>query len=773
MAATHRGASWQGPTGALASAAFLVAGVAAALLYSAQVADVVDVVAFTVVGAGSCLAVLLGPILHRARPRLPWVLLAVAAGLLLVGAVLRPWAEDQHGAAVAAADVFSVPGYLLGLSALILLLRARGSLERHAVADGLIVCLGAGLLSLLLFALPAAAFAGRPAWQSTLAALYPVFDVMLLLVLVNLAFTTAVRCRSFELLVAAIAAMLVGDIGYAAIGAAGRLTGSWLLDLPFLLAYTLLGAAALHPSMVELGRALPRPVQAWSWRRLAVLLPALATPFGVVALVPEPTPALRAAVSATGAAMIAALLLRAVSAVHGYARAQGVFRHQATHDALTGLPNRVLLTEQVTALLAVRRPDWAPVWLLFLDLDGFKLVNDSWGHDTGDRLIVAVGRRLRAAVADSAVVARVGGDEFVVVAPLAREEAVALAEQIIVALSTPFDVDGAELFVTASIGMARATGGGTATAETLLRDADTAMYRAKNDGRSRWVVFDASMRQRVRERVDIELALRHAISRGQLAVAYQPVVDLASGSRLGAEALVRWAHPIRGPMAPADFIPVAEESGLVGQVGEWVLGEATRQLAAWRADGTVAEGFSMAVNVSTRQLRDGRFRDSVAAALRHHELPPSRLVLEITESVMLDPSDGARQILLGLRELGVQLSVDDFGTGYSALGYLRRYPVTGVKIDREFVAGLGRDGDDEEIVRAIAAMSTALGLTVVAEGVETRAQCDVLRSVGVTQGQGWLFGPALRPGSFARGGAAAPAAGAVKVHLPVGNSYAQ
>jgi EAL domain-containing protein (putative c-di-GMP-specific phosphodiesterase class I) len=288
-------------------------------------------------------------------------------------------------------------------------------------------------------------------------------------------------------------------------------------------------------------------------------------------------------------------------------------------------------------------------------------------------------------------------------------------------------------------GMAPVPAVAAVTAEALMRDADTAMYRAKSDGRGRWTEFDASMHERVRERVEIELALRQALATGQLRLAYQPIVQLVSGELVGAEALIRWSHPSRGPISPAVFIPIAEDSGLIAAIGRWVLDETLRQVAAWRADDLVGEEFWVSVNVSPRQLRDQTLPSKVSEALERWKVPHTSVVLEITESVMIDASTVTDQVLFDLRRLGVKMVVDDFGTGFSALGYLRRHPVTGVKIDRSFVDGLGTDAEDEEIVRAVVAMSTALKLTVVAEGVETPTQQDVLSTLGVTVGQGHLW----------------------------------
>ena len=735
--------------------AFAVVGLVCVLVYGLVGSPAVEAAAFGVVGVGGCVAMWAGPRLHGTHPDRPWRFILSASAVFLVGALVRPSAAEQHGLVVAVADAFTVPGYVLLLSGIGALLRARNGIDRHAVLDGLIVSVGAGLVSAIVFALPAARVIDRPVLVSVLAGIYPLLDVVLLLLLVNLSFTTAVRQPSFRLLAAGVALLLAGDLGYATIGARGQLSGPSWLDLPFLGCYVLFGCAALHPSMVHLGRAVPRPVQAWSRGRLALLLPALTIPWILVALASRSNIE-RVIIALGGATMIGLLLVRAGTAVTAYSQAQEVFRYQAMHDGLTGLPNRVALTNAVEHLIGAQRAGGPPAWLFFLDLDGFKLVNDSWGHDAGDRLLVEVGRRLRVATPSGAALGRLGGDEFVVAAAAWPEEAAAVGEQLMRTLTEPLQVGGADITVSASPGMAQWDGVGTAAA--LMRDADTAMYRAKTEGRRRRVVFDPSMRRQVRDQVEIEQALTRALDRGELRMAYQPIVRLSDGAVVGAEALIRWDHPERGPVPPATFIPIAEEIGLIADIGDWTLRQALTAAADWRRRRLVADDFWMSVNASPRQLRDDRVLHTVRDTLTSTGLPASALVLEITESVMLDESQATEQLLSHLRGLGVRLVVDDFGTGFSALGYLRRHPVTGVKIDRSFVDGLGRDTQDEEIVRAVVAMSSALTLSIVAEGVETVVQRNMLAALGVSLGQGWLWGRAATPEDFlARHGTGAPA----------------
>jgi diguanylate cyclase (GGDEF)-like protein len=498
--------------------------------------------------------------------------------------------------------------------------------------------------------------------------------------------------------------------------------------------------------MRQLSAIQTRPVQAWSRERLMLLTPMLLLPAVIVVVQSGPQGDWIAAVAGVLATML--LLVRAVTAVHDHARAEERLREQASRDPLTGLPNRWGLVEVVDALL-VRSERAADdhVDLLFLDLDSFKFVNDTWGHQAGDRLLNLAADRLRSLVQPTDVVARIGGDEFVAaryVGGHGSPTGEMLAAEILEAFRQPLAGDD-EFGTTVSIGIASTRppdAMGRPTAESLLRDADTAMYRAKAAGRNRCLVFDPSMHDSVRRRVETELALRYALDRHELLLHYQPVVSIQTGEVVGAEALLRWAHPGLGMVAPLDFIPVAEETGLIVEIGEWVVSEALRQLARWR-DERAALGLPplwMAVNISARQLRDPSLVDHVSSELARHGVPAEQLVLEITETAMMADEELATGLLERLRTLGVTLAVDDFGTGYSSLGHLRRFPVTKVKIDRAFVAGIEDDADDAEIVRAVVAMSLAMRLEVVAEGIETAGQRDLLRHIGVQLGQGWHFG---------------------------------
>ncbi|HEY3080240.1 MAG TPA: EAL domain-containing protein [Chloroflexota bacterium] len=414
--------------------------------------------------------------------------------------------------------------------------------------------------------------------------------------------------------------------------------------------------------------------------------------------------------------------------------------HQAFHDALTDLPNRTLFTDRLGHALvrAARRKNSVAVF--FLDLDRFKVVNDSLGHDVGDQLLAAVGRLLRGCVRRGDTVARLGGDEFTILLEdvTAMADVTHVAERIMAAMQAPFRLADHEICVSASIGIAL-SGVHMDAPEDLLRGADAALYRSKSRGKARYEVFDASMQARALERLELENDLRRGIERGDLRVHYQPIVDLGTGRITAVEALVRWQHPTRGFIPPADFIPLAEESSLILPLSRWVLSAACRQAATWHRRYPDAPAIAVAVNLSVRQFQHPALVDEVATVLRETGLDPRCLSLEITESMMMEAAEATNAILRGLKQLGVKLAIDDFGTGYSSLGYLKRFPVDVLKIDRTFVAGLGRDPEDTAIVHAVIRLAHTLGLEVTAEGIETAEQAENLRATGCELGQGYHF----------------------------------
>ena len=413
-------------------------------------------------------------------------------------------------------------------------------------------------------------------------------------------------------------------------------------------------------------------------------------------------------------------------------------RHQANFDALTGLPNRTLFFDRLSGALATARRERGMVALLFVDLDRFKVVNDTLGHAVGDRLLEQAAGRLTACVREADTVARLGGDEFTMILPdIGRgADAAIVADKVIESLSEPFWLEGHEVFIGGSIGITLFPADAEDTV-TVLRNADMAMYRAKEAGRNVYRFFTQEMDAQVLMRMDLEKDLRRALGHKEFVIHYQPIVDLKSGRVVSAEALVRWIHPQRGMVSPGDFIPLAEETGLIGPLGEWVLRNACVEAKAWQDAGLPM--LNVSVNLSSRQLKRGFSGGVIAGIFEETGMPPARLTFEITETLIMEDSDDAVAWLNSIKDMGVGLSVDDFGTGYSSLSYLKRFPVDVVKIDRSFVRDVTEDPDDAALIEAILAMTHSLNLKVVAEGVETREQLEFLERLGCDMVQGYYF----------------------------------
>jgi diguanylate cyclase (GGDEF)-like protein len=416
-------------------------------------------------------------------------------------------------------------------------------------------------------------------------------------------------------------------------------------------------------------------------------------------------------------------------------------RHHATHDELTGLPNRTLLMDRLAIALARTVRLDSGVAVLCCDIDRFTLVNDALGPGGGDELLQEVATRLAHSVRPGDTVARFSGDEFVLLCSdlSSPRDAVVLSERVRAAVREPITVDGNELVITMSIGIAYDEDGGNAP-DVLVRDADAAMYRAKARGRDRAEVFDDALRRRALDRLDTEAGLRRAIDEGRVVVHYQPVIDLRDDSVSGFEALMRWDHPERGLLGPDEFMEVAEETGLIVPLGQHVFAEACRQTVAWQnAHGGRAE-LGLFVNFSAAQLRHEGVVDDVAAVLEETGIEPACVQVELTEHALLGHEDVAVSQIVVLKELGLKIVIDDFGTGYSSLSYLQRFPVDLLKVDRSFVAGVTEGNGDAAIVRGVIDLAHRLGLTAVAEGVESRAQVETLRALGCEQAQGFLLG---------------------------------
>jgi diguanylate cyclase (GGDEF)-like protein len=572
-------------------------------------------------------------------------------------------------------------------------------------------------------------------------AAYPVMDLVLLTAVASLALSESRSLPAYRYLLGGVSLLLVGDLIYASVADMGTsVDRAWFNGL-WLISFVLLGAAAIHPSA---GRHadVNRPAKGLGSVRAAVLsLALLASPVVLVLQGSDMDPADGPVVLGIFTLVMVLVLARLWGLLADKDRDLAERAYQAVHDPLTGLPNRTLFLDRLDHALARSRRTNELLAVIFLDVDHFKLVNDSAGHHVGDEVLKNVAERLVGAVRAADTVARFAGDEFTILcegldAPAA---AVEISDRIMAALEPALPLPEHDLHMSASLGIA--VGGGRADSRNgsaMMRDADTAMYQAKLKGRGRHEIFDEAMRIGTVARLETEDALRRALDEHQLVLHYQPEISLATGEVFGVEALVRWEHPERGLVPPMDFLPVAEETGLIVPIGRWVLHEACAQARRWMDLGGGAP--TVAVNLSARQLGRPDLADDVAAAIEAAGISGSQLFVEVTESALLEDTRTARNTLLRLKSLGVSVAMDDFGTGYSSLSHLRVLPVDIVKIDRSFVEGLGRTEDETNLVGAIVGMAKALGLTTIAEGVETPLQAALLTDMGCDIAQGYLFG---------------------------------
>jgi len=678
-------------------------------------------------------AVLAGIWRFRPAHRAGWLLLGT--GCLLLGSGAAVWLVyvailKKPIPYPGWSDAVFVPGYLEIAAGLAVMIRQRTpAREIQAVLDALILSVGLAFANWVFLTGPATQGAGLSTAQHILTIGYPLIDVMIVGLVARLLFTAGRLSPSLALLAVGTLVLLGGDVSYAVlVRFDGYHTGA-LPDQLWMLSLVLIGAAALHPSMRQLAVATESKRVGTTRLHLGFMVVAMLVPSIVVIIMlltggDSHSPAL----AATTIVLLPLVAIRTLHLVQA-------LRRVAVGDELTGLVNRDGLMDRLDRRRAGRSGDRAA--LLFIDLDHFKNVNDTLGHAAGDQVLVTVGARLRSLVRDSDVLARLGGDEFVIVCEdmPSPAEAERLAERVVATLAEPFVVEGHTLFLGGSVGVVTID---TSPAETLLRNADVAMYAAKAAGRSRWLRFSPAMIEALSDEVTLDTEFRQALKRDEFVVYYQPVVDLISGRMLGAEALVRWRHPTRGLLGPAEFVPAAEKNDSIIELGTWVLGEACREAARWQTARPDDRPLTMAVNISSRQLT-ADLTETVEAALVVTGLDPHALNLEVTETALLDNFADAEAVLAELRELGVAISIDDFGTGHASLTYLRRFAVDTVKVDLSFVRGLGVNPGDTAIVKAVIGLADAFSLSVVAEGVETAEQLLLLRDMGCAMAQGYFL----------------------------------
>ncbi|MEV4640637.1 bifunctional diguanylate cyclase/phosphodiesterase [Actinoplanes sp. NPDC049548] len=696
---------------------------------------------YNAVGLVSGLLILSAVRLHRPERRAMWYWFAGGQLLWVVGDVIFEYYQYVllQEPYPSPADAFYLSAYPMLLTGLILLVpRGRGQ-DQAALVDAATVAVGVGLVFWIFVIEPVAADVTVSAFERIISVAYPAVDVLLLALLARVSFSGADRTPSTRLLLTAVALLLTGDVGFSVVSLYADANGS-IFDGAFLMSYVFWAAAALHPSMRSAGTVNTSRTAARIGTPRVVLLVISSLLGPALLLVPAiGGNVLDRAVIAIGAIMLFLLVLRRMSGfVRQVQRQAGQLEDLAMSDDLTGLANRRRFEQVLGIELTRGRPHVA-----LLDLDGFKSVNDQLGHPVGDELLVAVADRLRATVGVGTMVARMGGDEFAVLitepGPGAARDVV---RRITTALHEPLHSGGHELLVSAGIGLTDSAG--DAGAMEMLRRADLAMYAAKDSREPfRWYVPDLD--RRAGEEAQLGAELRAALDTGQFRLVYQPIVELPHGRIVAVETLVRWDHPEHGEVPPTEFIPVAERNGLIVELGAWILREACRQAARWRAELGPDAPERISVNASARQLAHRGFVPMVAAALRDSGLPATRLTVEVTETAVFEGGQ-AIEALHELRALGVRIALDDFGTGHSSLGLLQTVPVDVLKVDKSFVDNITMAGRHAVIATALIQVANGLGLTAVAEGVETSEQAAELERLGYRLAQGYHFGrPAAEP----------------------------
>ena len=623
---------------------------------------------------------------------------------------------------------------------LALALRERQSDDRrNTVIDGLIVALGAWVLVWVVLIQPSLGSNASLVTSMRIATIGAA--VVVLFLLSTYYFSSPSELSGSSILSVAVLFELIGIVLRSVDARNDVSLAAVTIDTPFLIALGLTGSAFLHPGIRRLSRQRASRLSPPLMTRLVTTTASLIAPVIILAVTDPADPTDRVVRTMSVSVLAIAVMLRVIQSVRANARTQTQLVRNALTDSLTGLPNRVLMIDQIeSAIESSWRTSLLPS-VLFIDIDRFKNINDSLGHSIGDRVLTELSSRLLAALPASATVGRIAGDEFVVLDTHTESptQSVLLAETILDTLRKPIATQDGDMFVTASIGVAYAPKGIKLNAEDLLRHADTAMYRAKNAGRNCIALFDDSMLESVSKRLDVETALYRALERNELHLVHQPICDVDLGLVVGFEALMRWDRGDNGVMSPADFIPIAEETGTIVPLGSWAINDALMQLRSWIESSVCSPNTTMSVNVSPRQLHDPQFVAVVSAALEISGIPAHQLWLEVTESVMITEPEQALSSLRRLHSLGVRIAIDDFGTGYSSLSLLQRFPIECIKIDRSFVNDVVTDEATRNIVKTIIAMATTMGADIVAEGIETKDQLSVLSSLHCHKAQGYLI----------------------------------
>jgi diguanylate cyclase (GGDEF)-like protein len=727
---------------------------------------------FTLIGGSSVVALILGARRNSRRSRrggwVPLHLLAVGQGLFVASDVLAYNYERLFGTAMpfpSIADPFHLAFYPFLVVGMLLLIHERGEhRDRSRLIDALIVTLALATLLWVYLIAPYAHDHTLALLARVTAIAYPSMDILVLAVVARLAAGSHRREPAFALLLSGAVVMLLTDGAYGWKLLDGGHTTGGILDSGWGIYYVLLGAAALHPSMRQLSTPGPDTEARLTRARLALLACASFTAPLLIVLREAMREQLDIYVLVGSSAAMFALVLARMAGIFRHSeelsrqmvalteeRAQAEIEHQAFHDTLTGLPNRALFRDRVAHALAGQRRDRLPVAVLFMDIIDFKNVNDGLGHVVGDTVLRELARRLEDCMRPVDTAARIGGDEFAILIHDTESElhAVEIAQRVMDALQAPIPLDGMSVTIATSVGvafsdhpaLADADADADAEADELMSNADAAMYMAKESGLGGYQVFQPEMHAKALARLSLKADLQRALDYGEFTLRYQPIMDLARGDMAGMEALVRWEHPDRGTIAPLEFVPLLEDTGMIVPVGRHILMEACAWAAHMQSNCPRQPPLSMAVNVSAHQLQRPEFIEEVRVALEDTGIVPASLTLELTESVMMQDMELSLLRLKALRAMGVKLAIDDFGTGYSSLNYIRQLPVDVLKIDRSFLA----DPNPEvaELTEAIIGLARIFKLKVVAEGVEHPGHLERLRASFCDFGQGFHFAQPL------------------------------
>lgn len=683
--------------------------------------------------------------------RFVWLSLLVITVLSISGQLLDGTFFDRIGNQAIPELIFLTVQLVLAAGLLFIVGRRIGSDPVSVLVDAMIVALGAWFLIWITFVQPTFNLSNESLIVATIRGATLAMSALVLFTLAVLLFGDRQRTPAVWLVASAIALTLLGDFVFAANDSGRVAISDSFASAAYIACLFSASAAFLHPSITSLtnqGPILPkRPILG----RLIVTTLALLVPVIVLAL-SDPTDNRDRVVRTISIFVLgAAVTARVVHSVRANATTQRQLIVSAQTDALTGLPNRNLMITHVTHALTNALVEGRQPTVLFIDVDRFKNINDSLGHQAGDNVLVAVAQRLKYALPQRCIVGRISGDEFVILDASNRStsDAMLLADRILEAFYEPLSLRQGDVFVSASIGVASFRPDITKNADDLLRHADTAMYRAKDAGRNCVAIFDESMLERVSQRLSVETALYRALERRELRLVHQPIIDIDLGDVVGFEALMRWEREDGTMISPAEFIPIAEETGTIVPIGAWALLEALTHLRTWINEGTCQRDATMSVNVSPRQLHDPNFVAVVSEALMRAHVPADQLWLEVTEGVMIAQPEQALVALKKLCAIGVRVAIDDFGTGYSSLSLLQRFPIQRLKIDKSFVSGVAEDLGTRALVRTIIAMGESLGLDMVAEGVESVRQLQVLAELRCPKAQGYLISHPVPPDSMA------------------------